>query len=376
MPQFAIDCRYVRERPSGIGAYVAALVDRLPAMAPEIQFTFWAHRLARRPLSTAPNVAEVTVPLEPNSLWPLCWPERYASFDHVDLFHCPHNVLPRGLRCPSVVTIHDLMALERPDLAFTHWDQIAKRFYYPRALTRALRKATRLIAITSVTADRIVQLHPAARGRVVVIAQAAGPDFQPAPDRDAVRMQVAERIGSTAPYFLVVGQNSPSKRHGVAMEAFARHVPEPWRLVLVQRQTHDHPLQKLAQSLGIEERITWIPHLDHVDLVRLYQCATALVHPSIYEGFGLPVIEAMACACPVVVSDIPTLREVVGEAGILVAPDDVDQLGRELVDLARSTPRQQQLSGTALARAGKFSWDRCARETLAVLRDAAASAPA
>ena len=98
----AIDARYVREKPSGIGVYVQALVDRVPRAAPSDRFLFWAHPLAPRPLSDAPNAVDVTVRPGPNSPWPLLWPQHYASFEGVDVFHNPHNLLPRGVTSSGI----------------------------------------------------------------------------------------------------------------------------------------------------------------------------------------------------------------------------------------------------------------------------------
>jgi len=137
--QIAIDARYIREKPSGIGTYVAALVDRLPDLAPQDRFLLWAHRLAARPLSASANVREVIVRPGPNSPLPVWWPARYAPFTDVDLFHSPHNLLPRGLPCPTVVTVHDVMAIERPDLHLQGVERLAKRLSVD--LTRYDRKS-------------------------------------------------------------------------------------------------------------------------------------------------------------------------------------------------------------------------------------------
>jgi len=368
----AIDCRYIRERPSGIGAYVEAMVHAIPQMAPGDEFVLWAHRLAARPLTNASNVSEITVPVEPNSLWTLWWPERYASFDGVNLFHASHNILPCHVPCATVVTIHDLLSFDYPALAFTRWSQRIKRLYYPRAQWRALRHATFLIATTSVMADRIATLCPSARGHVAVVPMAPGPIFRPAADPNGARERAAEIIGSDAPFFLVVGQHSPTKQHATALAAFARDIPAPWRLVLVQRQTYKHPLANLARRLDIEKRVTCIPHVEAADLVVLYQAAVALIQPSLYEGFGLPIVESMASGCPVVASDIPTLREVVGPAAILVPPNDIAGFGHALARLARSADQRRDLASAGIDRAKLFSWDRCARETLDVFRDAVA----
>ena len=371
--RIAIDCRYIRERPSGIGAYVQELVDRLPLIAPEDSFALWAHQAARRPLSDLPNTSEITVAAEPNSLWTILWPQCYASLDGIELFHGAHNILPRNIQCPTVVTIHDVLAIDHPALLFTRWSQRIKRLYYPQAIWRALRKATRLIVTTARMAERVIELHPASRQRVVVVPMGVSSIFSPPATSDAASRRAREITGFDAPYFLVVGQDTPSKRHGFALAAFARDAPKPWRLVFVQRQSRRAVLDPLAQSLGVADRVSWFPDVASADLITLYQAAGALLQPSMAEGFGLPVVEAMACGCPVIASDIPTLREVIGDAGVLVPVNDGAAFGRALTSLAKSSEQRRHLAGTGLRRVAVFSWDRCARATLQVYRDAASA---
>ena len=214
-----MDARYIREKPSGIGTYVQALVERLPHLAPGDRFLFWAHPLAHRPLSPAGNTADVVVQPGPNSPLPVWWPTRYAPFADVDLFHSPHNMMPRALPCPAVVTVHDVMAIERPDLHLQGIERLAKSTYYPAAVWRALREAVRIIAPTEDAANRLVALEPSARRRTRVILEAADPVFCPAPRPEEARQRAEMLIGSDAPYLLVVGANSATKRHADAVEA-------------------------------------------------------------------------------------------------------------------------------------------------------------
>lgn len=368
----AIDARYVREKPSGIGTYVQALIERMPTLAPSDRFLLWRHPLGPTPLSPAASVREVTVRPGPNSPLPVWWPTRYAPFDTIDLFHSPHNMLPRGVPCPTVVTVHDVMAIERPDLHLQGIERLAKRTYYPGAVWRALREATLIIAPTAETARRIEALEPSAGTRLRVISEAADRVFQPASDRHVARRRVADLVQSDAPYFLVVGANAATKRHEDAVAALAS-VPLPWRLVLLQRQGPRHRrsrLAALAEQLGVADRITWLPRVSRHEVVVLMQAAGALVQPSLYEGFGLPIIEAMACGCPVVASDIPVFREVAGSAAIFTPPTDARALGRTLADLASTPSRRAELSAAALHRAQQFSWDRAAAATLDVYREA------
>lgn len=369
----AIDARYIREKPSGIGVYVNALVDRLPDDGPSDRFLFWAHRLASRPLSTASNTSEVMVRPGPASPLLLLWPQRYASFKNVDVFHSPHNTMPRSVPCPSVVTIHDVMSIDRPDLHLQGIERLAKTRYYQQAVWRAIREATRLIAPTQATADRICALAPESAARMSVIWEAADECFRPPRDMDAARQQAALLTGSTSPYLLLVGANAPTKRHAWAISAFAAAVRPPWRLVLLQRRKARDGLVRLAQRLDVAERVIWLEAVERQAVVTLVQAAGALLQPSIYEGFGLPVVEAMACGCPVVSSDIAPFREITGGAAMLFPPDDLGKFASALHDVVESAELRHSLSQRSLGRSREFSWDRCARETLEVYHDAASA---
>jgi glycosyltransferase involved in cell wall biosynthesis len=368
----SLDARYVREKPSGIGAYVQALVERLPDLAPTDHFFFWAHPLGPRPLSRAANTSEAIVQAGPNSPWPLLWPERHVSFADVDLFHGPHNLMPRGLSCPSVVTIHDVMAIERPGLHLQGLERVVKSFYYPQAIWRALRHATRLIAQSKATADRICAVCPEAAARLSVIWLGLDAEFRLPEDLSAAKARAANLIGTEPPYLLLVGANTASKRHDLAIAAFAAAVPPPWQLVLVQRRKGRGTLVRLANRLHVADRIVWLETIARKDLVTLLQAADGLIQPSVYEGFGLPVLEAMACGCPVVASDIAPFREVTASASLLFPAGDLDGLTSALRDFVRSSGLRRSLTEQGLSRAQDFSWDRCAQETLKVYRDAAA----
>ena len=183
----AMDARYIRETPSGIGTYTQALVDRLPCAGASDQFIFWRHRLAPRPLSPGRNTMEITVRPGPTSPLPVFWPRHYAPFGEIDVFHSPNNMMPRGLPCPAVITVHDVMAIERPEFHMQGLEQVAKKWYCQQALWRALRSATRLIVPTKATADRIYAIAPDAAAGVRVIWEAAEPSFAPAEDQDGLQ---------------------------------------------------------------------------------------------------------------------------------------------------------------------------------------------
>lgn len=378
----SIDCRYVRERPSGIGAYVRALVDRLPALDPDASFHFWVDPRAPRPLSSAVNTSESQVKAAANGLATLALPSRLVNLDGVDVLHAPFNILGRGIRCATVVTIHDLMWLEAPaDAEGLSLATPFKAAFYADGILRALRHATRLVAISEATADAIARAEPAAVGRVRVIPHGVEPRFRPPVDRGATRQAALDRLGIRGRYLLVVGQNTPSKNHGAVLEAFAAaRLPRDVSLVVLQRLYAGRrlgvigspSLDRRASELGVRGRLVFPRNLSDAALVGVVQGAEALVQFSRYEGFGMPALEAAACGTPVVASDIAPLREVLAGAALHV-PLRVAALSRALERITTDRGLASELSARGPERARRHSWERSARAHLELYREAAAA---
>lgn len=203
--------RYVRTRPSGIGSYVSALIQRLPELSPESRFHLWTHPECPRPIA-ARNVSYRTVSraaagpltlLKPAALDRL-WPE--------DVIHFPFSLLGRGLPCASVVTVHDLMWVEEPSKVDARpvLNRVRAAFYRV-GMQGAMANATRLIAVSQATADRMVHLHPACRDRLRAIHNAAGPAFVPSASFEAARQRAAEIIGNTAHIFWCCAKADPTR---------------------------------------------------------------------------------------------------------------------------------------------------------------------
>lgn len=346
----------------------------MPALAPEARFRLWAHPECPQPAS-APNVSCVTVPAVADGLRTLLNPASLDELNEQDVMHFPFSLLGRGLPCATVVTIHDLMWLEQPATVDARplMRRVRARFYQA-GMRRALARATRLIAVSNATADRIRAVSPGSAERVVVIHNAAGKAFTAPLDLAASERHAAALVGSSAPYYLVVGKNEPYKGHRLVLEAFAR-VAEPGELlVLLQRTRQGAGLEKLAQELGIADRLRWLPTLSESELVTVLQGARALLQPSLVEGFGIPVLEAMASGCPVIASDTPALVEVMGGAGLHAKVGDGASLAAAIQRLREGSLRDE-LRARGFERARAFSWDTAARDTLAVYREAAALGP-
>lgn len=369
----SIDCRYVRERPSGIGAYVRALVDRLPDLAPNDEFHLWASPRAPGRLSTRPNVRESVVRPQANSPPTLLWPSRLVDLRGIDVLHAPFNLLGRGIPCASVVTLHDLIWLLAPEAAEGRRLLLpVQALFYRDGIGRAFRRATRIVAISHATASAIGHVAPEAKRRVRVIHHGIDARFRPAADPEAARALVASRLGDGVRYFLVVGQNAPYKNHEGVLEAFAATgLDARVRLVLLQRLYAGGRLVRRSRELGIFDRVVWIERASEAEVVALLQGATALVQFSRYEGFGMPALEALACGAPVIASDIAPLVEVLGGAALHV-PLDPRALAEAMRRLATDGGLRSELSARGIERARGFSWDRAAAAHLEVYREAAA----
>jgi glycosyltransferase involved in cell wall biosynthesis len=350
---------------------VAALIARMPALATEAHFRFWTHPERPAPVVAA-NVECVPVSAVADGLRTLLRPSSLDRLTPEDVVHFPFSLLGRGVGCATVVTIHDLMWLEhaaqvdaRPLL-----NQVRGRFYQ-FGMRQALAKATRLIAVSHATADRMIAVAPSCASRVRVVHNAAGPAFVAAKDPDAAAERAGTLIGSDAPYYLVVGKNEPYKGHEFALKAFAREARPGELLVLVQRTRRGKDLEKLAQQLGIAHQLRWLPTLSEPELVTVLQAARALLQPSLVEGFGIPALEAMASGCPVIASDTPALVEVLGGAGLHTAVGDAVGMAAAMNRL-RDDALRGELRERGLERARAFDWQSAAAATLEVYREALA----
>lgn len=368
-PRFVIDARYVEPKPSGIGRYVEALVERVPALAPLERFELWTHPRRPTPVALA-NVTCRPVSAPSDGLRTLLTPARLGRLNRGDVVHFPFSILGRGLPCATVVTIHDLMWLEQPDLV--EGRPLLRRIrqpYYRRGVTWALRHATRLIAVSRATRARMLAVAPECEPRVRVTYNAVDARFAPPESPAAAAADAARVLGSAAPYYLLVGKNEPYKGHQLAVKAFARSARDDEQLVLVQRASGGRGLLQLAARLGVAERVKLLPAVGGAELLSLLQSARALLQPSLVEGFGIPVLEAMAAGCPVIASDTPALAEVVGDAGLLAAVGDEQALADAITRLRSRDVSELRRAGLERARA--FSWQRTAEETLAIYREAA-----
>jgi glycosyltransferase involved in cell wall biosynthesis len=240
---------------------------------------------------------------------------------------------------------------------------------------RTAWRARKVITISTFSSNEIASLYDLPPDRIVVIPCGVSDDFCPRRD-PAEFSELRRRIGlPDATFILFIGGADPRKNHGALVSAFARRADElkDHRLVLVGDPVHrfGNMHQTVAQC-GVEGRVLCPGRLPIQDMVRLYSHASLFVFPSLYEGFGMPVIEAMACGAPVVTSNRASLPEVAGDAAVLVNPESDDELAEAMVRLVRDASLRESLRAKGFVRAKQFTWERAARQTLAVYKEVCA----
>lgn len=372
----AIDARYIRERPSGIGAMVEAIVKLVPPMMPDVQFLLLRHPKAPSPLSSAPNVREVTVKAEANGPGTLLALPYLVDLRGVRLFHATFNILPAHLKMRTVVTIHDLMWLTHPSLCRAPgvWGHVETAFY-ANGIRRALRDATRLIAISDATRQEIDRCDASAGERTEVILHGLDPAFRPAEsDEERARIDEVRRkyVPGASRYVLTVGQAAGYKNHRGALEGFLEaFAAEPSvHLVLIQRLgAGAQALLDRARERGAAGRVHVLSSVPFADLLALYRGALCLCHPSFVEGWGMPVGEALGTGCPVITSNQSAMPEVAGGAALLVDPNEPASIARALRTLAEDESIRQRCIAAGLVQAKRLTWAAHAEKTAALYRE-------
>jgi glycosyltransferase involved in cell wall biosynthesis len=373
----------------GSGQYLHGLLDALPRVAPEHTYTLLlpAFRNDHRPPTNDQRVSEhssfvlrrssfvVRTPFDGrNANLAKLWFEQFgaplaATRLGADLLHVPYFAPPLLSRVPVVVTILDIIPLLLPE----YRGSAAVRAYM-RLATSAARRASHAIAISEYSCRDIVTHLGLSPKRVATVPLAAGSQYHPS-NREHACACVAERYGLHEPFVYYVGGLDARKNVATLVHAFARMQRAggpPATLAIAGRalggDTRLFP--DLDALIAAEQAEAFIRRIDvsHADNPLLYQAATAFAYPSRYEGFGLPPLEALACATPTVVADASSLPEVVGDAALRVPPNDISGWAGALWRLLADEALRAELRQRGLHRAAHFSYDRAAQATAAVYR--------
>ena len=366
-------------RSAGIGVYTEALVRHLAARHADTTFVLYglagpAARLLRNgPQHSLPvNVRRADSALYPLVMgYPLAGLPRLLPFrlrgDRAVLFHATNYAAPRTGRVPLVVTVHDLALVRFPELGTPALRRIV-------GLARPATAAARLVlADSESTARDLRDLFGVSPGKIRVVYPGCDAHL-PAPTVEAARQRLGQRFGLAAPYLLHVGTLEPRKNLPRLLGAYARVRASggdvPLLVLAGGRGWAAEAIERAVAALGLADAVRFTGAVEREDLAALYAAAELVVYPSLYEGFGLPVVEAMACGAPVVTSNVSSLPEVAGDAAVLVDPRDEAAIAAAITELLRDDRARAELRRRGLARARKFSWARCAEQTWTVYEEA------
>jgi glycosyltransferase involved in cell wall biosynthesis len=292
---------------------------------------------------------------------------NYPKLQHFtgefDIYHCSHHLMPPTKNRPRILTIHDLRRYKMPELY-----QKSKLHLFELALKRT----DRIIAISEATKKDLCEVFDISEEKVDVIYMAAGTAFKtmPEPEKQKIKKQLAEEIGTRLENYLVVF-SSPDKRKNIprTIEAFLlaqSRLPDNFKLVVVGNLPRD---DEIFKSTAFGEGANRIVITGPVEKIQdLLCCAKGLVFASLYEGFGIPILEAFGCGVPVITSDCSSMPEVAGEAALYVDPYSTESIAEAMVKVCSDTKTRERLVSSGLSRGKEFSWKKTAEKTLGVYR--------
>ena len=288
----------------------------------------------------------------------------------IDLLHSPYWTNPLWSPWPTVVTVHDVIQMVLPE-----YRALARQRVYFGLVTRALRRATAIITVSECSRQDLVRTVGVPVERVFVVENAISEKLGPVTDEAALGA-VRARYGLAEPFVLYLGANDLRKNLNRLIRAYAglpASLRSTYQLVVAGRQwPHDHPLypdpKLVVRELGLEDRVVFTGGIPETDKAALLSTATVFAFPSLYEGFGLPVLEALACGTPVLTANSSSLPEVTGDAAVLVDPASVEAIGAGLAELLESPERRRDLAERGLARASRYRWSEIAERTIEVYR--------
>jgi glycosyltransferase involved in cell wall biosynthesis len=370
--RIAFDGTTLRPERTGVGYYTEHLLQHLVREASADRFIVLSNK---RPETTA-LPSNVRVAYDRRALFQLAWMQllapRMLESIHADLAHFTNGIIPLATGVPTVVTIHDMSLTLYPQY------HPLRRVVLNRPLVRlAARRASAIITVSHSAKRDIVGLYGLDPERVHVIHEAAAPSFRPVSDRETLEA-VRRKYGLPDRFILYVGTIEPRKNLKRLLDAFAsRRDTGDLRPALVCVGPYgwlSRGLKRRLAALGADRAVRFTGYVPFADLPAIYSLCEMFVFPSLYEGFGLPVMEAMACGAPAIVGRNAALVEIAGGAAEVIDPLDTEMLGDAMVSLATDPERRRHIGQMGLERSRRFSWERAARQTLAVYRAAAGSA--
>ncbi len=367
--RIGIDARAIYPNMDGIGRYGYNLIRTLSQMDPHSEYVIYKNQDYIGTITPQKNFQEKVLSVRRFSLLEQLMLPRILQADELDLFHSLHLSLPLFYSGMSLLTIHDIMPVLFAWF-FSHLGPLryGAHFYFKLIVRASIKKAVKIIVPSIYTKNDLVQHLGVKEDKIVVCHEAVDPHFHLI-DKKYGWARLRRKYGLSSPFLLYVGNFRPYKNVERLLKAYAKWLSSfggmDHNLVIVgEDRTRVSRIKTLVTNLGLRDKVVFLGFVSDEDLVVLMNCAEAFISPSIYEGFGLPVLEAMACGTPVITSNAASLPEVVGGAGITIDPYDVEGLTRAIQRVLTDEHLKQNMSEKGLQRAQSFSWIETAQKIL------------
>ncbi|HKY32180.1 MAG TPA: glycosyltransferase family 1 protein [Candidatus Polarisedimenticolia bacterium] len=372
-----IDARPMAGQPTGVGRYVANLAREMARIDPGVRLRLYAPSPPAEPAPPGTRLEILALPggpfggLDNAFVWNHARLPIHLAMRRVDLYHGTFYTLPAICPCPAVVTLHDITFELHPE-----WFTPRARLALGGFAASSARKARHVLTVSERSRKDIIERYGLPDARVTSAPLAPDPRLRRVEDPARIAA-VRDRHGAGEEYVLHVGSITPRRNIDRLLDAFAvvrRRAPH-LRLLLAGRvEPPSPPLEPAIQRRGLAGAVLAAGYVPPEDLPALYSGAAAVACPSLYEGFGLPVLEAMACGTPVLASSTSCFPEVAGDAALLVDPLDTEAIAAGLWTVVADPSARSLLVERGLRRASEFTWERTARRTLEVYRMAAQDA--
>lgn len=373
--KIAVNTRFLlKGKMEGIGRFTYEVLRRIVAEHPEDEFIFFFDRKYDPAFVFAPNVTPVVLFPPARHPFLFIWWFEYSLSAALkkyqpDVFLSTDNFCVLNTKVPTVLVMHDI--------AYTHFPELVsktERWYYQKYTPRFIQRAERIVTVSEFTRDDILTQFPVPESKFDIACNGCDPHFRPLPDSE--QEKVREQFTAGLPYFIYVGAIHPRKNvHRLiwAFEKFKMQTQSPAKLVIVGREAWmTDQVRKIYEANAYKKDILFTGYVAREALPKLMASALALVYPSLLEGFGIPVLEAMYAEVPIITSNVSSLPEVAGKAAIYVNPNFVKEIANAMILIWESEELRQNLVERGREQRQRFTWEKAAEVVYKNLEEAVA----